>query len=57
VYDAGPAWSPDGAWIVFGRTLVDDSAALYAMHPDGTGLTRVVGPRFQPYLPDWQPRR
>ena len=56
-YDGTPAWSPDGQWIVFSRTGADQSSALYVVRPDGTGFKRAVDPRFQPYLPAWQPLR
>ena len=50
-----PAWSPDGAWIAFssdreGTTGVNpghwelQSAGIYVVHPDGTGLRRITRP-------------
>jgi hypothetical protein len=50
-----PSWSPDGAWLVFalGR---DGASDIYAVRPDGTGLTRVTGsPGGDDTSPDWAP--
>ncbi|WP_148232419.1 PD40 domain-containing protein [Janibacter sp. HTCC2649] len=46
-----PTWSPDGRWIAFTTDGGDypTSQGIYAIHPDGTGLHRIValpaGPR------------
>jgi Tol biopolymer transport system component len=37
-----PSWSPNGSSIAFVRT-VNSERAIYAVHPDGTELHRVVG--------------
>jgi WD40 repeat protein len=48
-----PSWSPDGDWIVF--ALVRDGASdIYAVRPDGTGLTRVTTSNGADQTsPDW----
>jgi TolB protein len=49
-----PDWSPDGSWIAFaGR----DAYALdaYAIHPDGTGLTRLTNDGLLARSPAWSP--
>ena len=52
-WDGYPDWSPDGSWIVFERNGTD--AQLYAVHPDGSGLTQLTdGPGFKA-LPRWRP--
>jgi hypothetical protein len=38
-----PSWSPDGASIAFADS-VGGVAAIYLIHPDGTGLRRLVTP-------------
>ena len=40
-YDSGPAWSPDGNWIAFVRS-VDDVATIEIIGKDGTGLRPVL---------------
>ena len=35
----GPAWSPDGKWIVF---VSGGTPSLYKVRPDGTGLRRLT---------------
>ncbi|XP_052202995.1 uncharacterized protein LOC127808474 [Diospyros lotus] len=42
--DTMPYWSPDGDWIVFSSdrdSPGSDSFALYLIHPNGTGLTKL----------------
>lgn len=47
-----PAYSPDGAWIVFTSYREGDNANLFIMRPDGTDVRQLTSnPR-----PDWQPR-
>ena len=50
-----PSWSPDGRWIAFSLQR-SDSAEIYMVRPDGTGLRKVTGaPRAQEQTPDWGP--
>jgi dipeptidyl aminopeptidase/acylaminoacyl peptidase len=37
-----PAWSPDAEWIAFGRQIGYGPVALWAVHPDGSGLRRLT---------------
>jgi len=55
VDDRSPAWSPDGTWISFARTVSVGSTGyrLYLIHPDGSGLTKLTDtsaahPRWSP---------
>lgn len=45
-YEYSPRWSPDGTAILFER-LDSYGSHLYLMRPDGTGLHRVPGSRWQ----------
>ncbi len=49
-----PTWSPDGRWIVYagGPQGVWD---LYAVHPDGSGLTRITDNESHEVDPSWAP--
>src|SRR5205823_11659851 len=41
------AWSPTGRWIAFDtRENGQGGSTLYRVHPDGSGLRRVVGPYY-----------
>lgn len=53
-WDGYPDWSPDGRWIVFERNGAD--AQLYAVRPDGSGLTRLTDGSGFKALPRWRPR-
>jgi Tol biopolymer transport system component len=66
--DGEPAWSPDGQWIAFLRSVPDIPScwgeascenSLYIIHPDGSGLTRLVENVFHHYTsgiaPVWSP--
>ncbi len=50
---ANPSWSPDGHWIAFALRRAGRSE-IYAVHADGTGLQKVVGPPgVEAQAPDW----
>lgn len=51
--DRYPAWSPDGAFIVFSRASPAATTDLYTVAPDGRGLTNVTRGVGYNYLPSW----
>jgi TolB protein len=54
LFEAGPAWSPDGrriAYVSQGRT----NAELYAMDADGRNRKRLTNARGDDYSPAWSP--
>src|SRR2546425_9292979 len=46
-----PAWSPDGEEIVLELSVGRSGYHLFALHPDGTGLRQITGPRLEGNLP------
>jgi len=50
-----PAWSPDGKWIAFDSTPIDNVTTLLSMNPDGSGQTQLTkDPNFSGYY-YWSP--
>jgi TolB protein len=53
--DIEPAWSPDGEWIIFASNRDDPNFDLYVVHPDGTGLQRLLNdPGAKDSYPSWR---
>lgn len=52
--DSGPDWSPDGRAIAFTNTRAE-SADIYTIAPDGSGLRRLTDNLHADYGPDWSP--
>jgi Tol biopolymer transport system component len=56
-YAKGPAWSPDGRWIVFSFSLAPLNsggvAHLYRAQPDGTHLAKVSNGPNSDFLASW----
>ncbi len=53
--DIEPAWSPDGEWLIFASNREDPNFDLYVVHPDGTGLQRVLNdPDSKDSYPSWR---
>jgi len=54
-YDIEPGWSPDGEWIIFASNREDPNFDLYVVHPDGTGLQKVLSdPDSKDSYPSWR---
>jgi len=54
--DIEPVWSPDGEWILFASNRDDPNFDLYVVHPDGTGLRRLLDdPTAKDSYPSWAP--
>ncbi|HEV8574715.1 MAG TPA: hypothetical protein VGR43_08410 [Dehalococcoidia bacterium] len=55
LYDIEPGWSPDGEWVIFASNREDPNFDLYVVHPDGTGLQRVLSdPDSKDSYPSWR---
>jgi TolB protein len=53
--DIEPAWSPDGEWIIFASNRDDPNFDLYVVHPDGTGVQRILAdPDSKDSYPSWR---
>jgi Tol biopolymer transport system component len=53
--DIEPTWSPDSQWIVFASNRDDPNFDLYVVHPDGTGLQRILSdPDSKDSYPSWR---
>jgi Tol biopolymer transport system component len=50
----GEAWSPDGAWIAYNSSLIDD-AQIFTMTVDGTTLLYYPHGGLQDLFPLWSP--
>jgi len=58
IEDRSPTWSPDGQWIAFTRVRHQakrEQTAIFAVHPDGSGLYRVTNWGDNADSPDWAP--
>ena len=54
-FDIEPAWSPDGEWIMFASNREDPNFDLYVVHPDGSGIQRVLNdPDSKDSYPSWR---
>ena len=51
----GPAWSPDGAWIVFSASSIGFRADLFVARPDGSELYQVTRTPENEIAVDWGP--
>lgn len=53
--DFGPAWSPDGSWIVLSVGTPDGVRGIARVHPDGTGFVVITDSAADEAFPDWAP--
>ena len=63
-FDAEVVISPDGKWVMFTRfspecgsdeTFENCQTRIYKVRTNGTNLTLLVGPEYNPSAPDWHP--
>jgi WD40-like Beta Propeller Repeat len=54
-YSFGPAWAPDGEWIVFARATSGPFADLIVARPNGADLRPVTGTPENEITVDWGP--
>ncbi|HSP54524.1 MAG TPA: hypothetical protein VLS25_02960 [Dehalococcoidia bacterium] len=53
--DIEPGWSPDSKWIIFASNREDPDFDLYIVHPDGTGMQRLLNdPGAKDSYPSWR---
>jgi len=50
-----PDYSPNGRWIAFESDRAGFHSAIWVVHPDGTGLTRLTRPALEAFWPRWSP--
>ncbi len=55
-FDTGPAYSPSGTKIAFGRDRPTFFADLFVMRADGTNEHRILRDELFSSFPDWQPK-
>src|SRR6266702_3753484 len=55
--DVDPAWSPDGAKIIFSRRDSTGAGHLFLMNPDGSDLTQLTSGTNSEWGPAWSRRR
>jgi dipeptidyl aminopeptidase/acylaminoacyl peptidase len=54
-FDRYPAWSPNGARIVFGRATFTIKSQIYVMNEDGSNPTRLTNNSATDWQPSWSP--
>jgi dipeptidyl aminopeptidase/acylaminoacyl peptidase len=54
-FDQDPAWSPDGAKIVFSRSTFTVQSQIYVMNADGANATRITNNTSRDFEPAWSP--
>jgi TolB protein len=54
--DRWPAFSPNGAMMVFSRATSDGRWQVWKMRADGTGQVRLTSDAYEGLYPDWRPR-